>query len=144
MITLPAEAVILMLKQNAEDAHELQSAQELLAKEAEHRGLGAWRLVIQFSELGASTTHQEPEHLVKRWQQLVREAFSISNTWLELTFHMQIIQSRQVPDELRQLSRRRIAAILDSLTENALSDPVKDLVAEYTGKIERKIEQTVA
>ena len=144
MITLPAEAVILMLKQNAEDAHELQSAQELLAKEAEHRGLGAWRLVIQFSELGASTTHQEPEHLVKRWQQLVREAFTISNTWLELTFHMQIIQSRQVPDELRQLSRRRIAAILDSLTENALSDPVKDLVAEYTGKIERKIEQTVA
>jgi uncharacterized membrane protein len=44
---------------------------------------------------------------------------------------------------LRQLSRRRIAAILDSLTENALSDPVKDLVAEYTGKIERKIEQAV-
>lgn len=139
MITFPARAAQLKLRSNEKYSNELDQELEGLLQEANQKGLGKTVTALELEWLESWTKDAPDEELWKLRRNLVNKALTTSNIWLELDFHLQIIDSGKAPEGVYCRSRTRVKTILDMLVENALSDPVRDLAKGFVEKLEKKI-----
>jgi DNA-binding SARP family transcriptional activator/tetratricopeptide (TPR) repeat protein len=139
MIVLSSKATLLQLKSMENDSEGVVKELEELILEAGRRGFDKIPLGLELEWMESLTMTTPQKELWELRQNLVKRALATSNIWLELSFHLQIIESGKAPAVIYRRSRTRVKSILDMLVENALSEPVRDLAKRYVEKIEIKL-----
>lgn len=139
MITYPAEALRLLIIDTTDDRDERVARLNVLANKARESRMGILPLCIQLFRLISAVNDAAESKAGEAQVDLAKEAFAISNIWLELNILLQIAGSSKAASAVRKRSWTRIRAILDTLSENASIDPVKEMVRGFVEGVERKL-----
>ncbi len=136
-IGLPA--LTLLLSARSVEKGEIENPEEyvMLMHQAQEYGFKTAALYLEFTKIILDHPDGLPEPQLMELKRVINSVHATSNVWLELDIQMQILASKNLPIELKRQAKVRITSISDALCEYSTRDPVREMVKEFTGAIER-------